>query len=944
MLQKKRCLGFWSVMLFCILLPVFTITVHAEEEEAKKVRVGYMIYDGYQNGGEGEVKSGSSYEYFQKIRYYTNWEYEYVYGSLSEMLELLERGEIDIMSSITYSEERAEKYFYSEESHGSETYYLYIHADDNEIVPSDLKTLAGKTVGVTSGSYQETYLRAWCKKVNIFCNIVTYEYIDDLRMALTNREVDAIVDVRILAEEKGRIPWKSIYRFTSEPLYFIVSKSRPDLLQELNDAQAYIVSTDEYYGYETMKKYHDGVNYHNAYLTKKQEKYLEEHGVIKVGYLEGTNPLAFTDPVTGKMSGLCAEYLDIMTAAYEIKFETCVYYDENQLIRDLIAGKVDIIFPLGMGYWAAEQAGITLSTSICNLPMTAIYQSLGEKHTFEKIAVNQYSPTQEGYAIEHYPEAEIYYVKNTEEALKAVTSGAADVYFVRSSSLEYMNQNYNIYEEFRTMSVRNDMEAFMATRNDETTLAIILDKGISLLTDTQRDAAKFRYTYAVGKASLWDVIKDNAEFVIGMGLIVVLICVLIVILSRLQINKVHVKNLEKEKDKAEKAERAKTEFLSHMSHDIRTPMNAIIGFTNFIKEETDVEKIKQDYIPKMELASNHLLMLINDVLEMSRIDTGRLVFQRDIHDIRDIAESVLTVMRMQAKEKGLTLISDISVTDGIVNCDQNHLSRVIMNLLSNAVKFTPAGGTVKLSLHQQPNAPEGYLAYEIKVSDTGIGMKPEFLQHVFEPFERERTSTVSGMQGTGLGMAIVKRIVDTAGDDISVESELGKGTMFTLNVTLIAGSAVNKSELKKKDSIQRHHSLEELKRYFKGRRILLVEDNEFNSTIANVILENAGFLVETAENGQEAVHMVINAPVPDYYDVILMDIQMPVMNGYEATKAIRKLEDERSKVNIIAVTANAFESDKSDAREAGMNGHVSKPIDVDVLYNVLLDITEVKED
>ncbi len=940
---KKRYLSFLCVLIVCVLLPVFTSTVYAEEaEEQKKVRIGYMEYEGYQNGGEWEVKSGSAYEYYQKIKYYTNWDYEYVYGSISDMFTKLENGEIDIMACVTYSKEREEKYLFSEESHGLETYYLYTHVDNTEITPAKLSTLNGKNIGVTLGTYQEQYLREWCAENEITCNIIPYEYMEDLHNALTKKEVDAIIEVRILADNKEETPWKSIYRFTSGSLYFIVNKDRTDILKELNDAQAYIVSTDEFYSYETMKKYHDGVNYHNTYLNQSQQQYLKNCGVLKVGYLEGMNPLSFTDSTTGKISGLASEYLELMTDVYGIEFETYVYRDENTLIEDMLAGKLDIILPLGMGYWAAEEKNVALSTAICSMPMTAIYCELGESHTFERVAVIKNSPTQEGYVMQYYPTAGICYVNNTKEALEAVADGIADVYFVRSSSLEFMSQNFQLYDRFRTMSVLDDMEAFMATRTEDTTLSIILDKGISLLTDAQRDASRFRYTYEVGKVSLWQAVKDNIGIVIGIGVILSLFCAVLIVTLRLRINKKNMDLLVEARNKAEKAEKAKTEFLSQMSHDIRTPMNAIIGFTNFIKEENNIRVIKDDYVPKIEMASNHLLMLINDVLEMSRIDTGKLVFQRDIHDIRTIVESVVTVMRIQAEKKGLSLTCDISVSDPIVNCDQNYLSRVIMNLLSNAVKFTPVGGSVSISVCQQQIVQYGYNTYEIKVSDTGIGMAPEFVKRVFEPFERERTSTISGMQGTGLGMAIVKRIVDTAGDEISVESVQGKGTTFTLHVTLMKGNVGKEGVVTKQGGAERQHSLEELKEYFKGRRILLVEDNEFNSTIAYVVLENAGFLVETAENGQEAVHKVVNAPVPDYYDVILMDIQMPIMNGYEATRAIRTLEDDRAKVKIIAVTANAFETDKENAKEAGMDGHVSKPLDVDALYNVLFEIAGMK--
>ncbi len=929
------------LLIATILIPVFAGSVSATElKEQKTVRVGYMLYDGYQNGGEGEVKSGSAYEYYQKIRGYADWEYEYVYGSVGEVFEMLEKGEIDIVACVTYSEERAKKYLFSEESHGSETYFLYTHVDNKDITPANLNSLDGKKVGVTRGSHQEQYFKKWCKDRNIACDIVVYEHIENMRNALTNKDIDAMVEICTHSSESEEIPWKSIYRFKSEPLYFAVSKTRPDLLNELNDAQAYIVSTDEYYGYDVMKKYHNGLNYYNAYLTPRQERYIENCGVLKVGYLEGTNPLSFTDPETGKMSGLCAEYLESISVSYGLQFETYVYQDENAMIEDLRLEKLDIIFPLGMGYWAAEELGISLSSSICTLPMTAIYiNAVRDDNTFEKIAVNEYSPTQKGYIQQHYPEAEICYVKNTKQALDAIKKGDADAYFVRSSSLEYMNEKFKIYDKFRTMTVRKDMEAFMAIRTEETTLSVILDKGISLLTNPQKDSAKFRYTYDVGKISLWQAMKENAELVIGMMIIVILIGVVLIFVARQQADKAYLKSLEQARDKAEKAERAKTEFLSQMSHDIRTPMNAIIGFTNFIKEENDINLIKEDYVPKIETASNHLLLLINDVLEMSRIDSGKLVFKRENNDMQAIIENVVTVMRMQAEEKDLTVTTNISVKDRWVYCDQNHLSRVIMNLLSNAIKFTPAGGKVAISVEQQAGAPEGCSSYRIKVADTGIGMSPEFLEKVFEPFERERTSTISGMQGTGLGMAIVKNIIDTAGDTIVVESELGKGTTFTLDAVLMKGEERKKHlQVGKEGEVsEKQHSIDELKAYFHGRRILLVEDNEFNSTIAAVLLENAGFLVETADNGKAAVNKVIQAPVPDYYDVILMDVQMPIMDGYEATKAIRSLPDDRSKIKIFAVTANAFEADKENAKAAGMNGHIAKPIEVDALYRTLLN-------
>ncbi len=394
--------------------------------------------------------------------------------------------------------------------------------------------------------------------------------------------------------------------------------------------------------------------------------------------------------------------------------------------------------------------------------------------------------------------------------------------------------------------------------------------------------------------------------------------------------------LKAERDKAEQAQKAKSEFLFQMSHDIRTPMNAILGFTNFIKSSNEIDTIHTEYVPKLETAGGQLLMLINDALEMSRIESGKLVFHHTVQDIRSIIANVLIVMQMQAEEKGVELISDFSVQHPIVNCDHNHMNRVVMNLMSNAVKFTPAGGRVSVSLKEQPDAPDGYSVFELKIADTGMGMSPEFLRKAFEPFEREQTSTVSGMQGTGLGLTIVKQIVEAAGDRISVESKQGEGTVFTLNLTLHRGEETELQNMQGGDG--KMPSAEQMAEYFNGKRILLVEDNEFNLTIAQTILENAGFSVETATDGRMAVNKVTGTPTPDYYDAILMDVQMPVMNGYEATREIRALTDGREQTKIIAVTANAFDTDRDDAMAAGMDAHIAKPIDISVLYRTLWDI------
>lgn len=390
-------------------------------------------------------------------------------------------------------------------------------------------------------------------------------------------------------------------------------------------------------------------------------------------------------------------------------------------------------------------------------------------------------------------------------------------------------------------------------------------------------------------------------------------------------------NLRVELQAAERANQAKTVFLSNMSHDIRTPLNAIIGYSALAEGETVDEDKLREYIDKIGIAGRHLLDLINDVLEMSRIESGKMHLEEAPTDIKSALDEVATVFADQMKAKGLNFSVDASgVTDRYVICDRVRCTRVIMNLISNSYKFTPEGGTVSVML-TEGDRKDGRADYELRVKDNGIGMSKEFATRVFDSFERERTSTVSNVQGTGLGMAITRRIVEMMGGTIEVETEQGKGTEFIVRVN---------HEIASKDDMgipARHdHHCD----CAEGMRLLLAEDVEVNAEIAVVMLKSMGFEVETAVNGRETVDMVMEAE-PGYYDAILMDIQMPVMNGYEATELIRALpEPEVASIPIIAVTANAFAEDVQKALDAGMNAHISKPLNKDDMKKVLREVFE----
>ena len=375
---------------------------------------------------------------------------------------------------------------------------------------------------------------------------------------------------------------------------------------------------------------------------------------------------------------------------------------------------------------------------------------------------------------------------------------------------------------------------------------------------------------------------------------------------------------------ANKASKAKSAFLSNMSHDIRTPMNAIVGFTNLAIAHIDNKEQVEEYLKKIMTSGNHLLNLINDVLDMSHIESGKMQLEEKPCNLTDIVNGLRNILQADANAKQIELqVDTANVVNENICCDKLRLNQVLLNLLSNSVKYTEAGGTVSLRITEKPGAPAGCAVYEFYIKDNGLGMSQEFVERIFEPFEREKTSTISGIQGTGLGMAITKNIVDMMNGTITVKSKQGEGSEFTVTFTFRLHAGTKEKGVPKKKG--RHHT----------GRILLAEDVELNQEIAVAILEDAGFSTEVASNGQIAVEMLAKSE-PGYYQVVLMDVQMPVMGGYEATKEIRELENEElAKIPIIAMTANAFEEDKQEALKCGMNGHIAKPIDIQNLFETL---------
>ena len=490
------------------------------------------------------------------------------------------------------------------------------------------------------------------------------------------------------------------------------------------------------------------------------------------------------------------------------------------------------------------------------------------------------------------------------------------------------------------------MEACFAVRSGEGTLLSILNKTLKAMPSDMLTSALAIYDSTADKVTFLDFVKDNmlAFFVTAGFFVLTILSIILVLLRKARkaeaVAKLAANDTQKLNDKleialkkAEDASLAKTRFLNNMSHDIRTPMNAILGYAQLMEDELKEKDLPEtsEYLKKLQQSGNLLLSIINNVLDMARIESGRMEIDENYGMIEDIWQTLFEIFDDEAKKKNIALHYTINVEHEHILTDVTKVKEIFVNILSNAMKYTPSGGSVMINVDELPCSEPGYMIVRTRVSDTGIGMSQEYLTNIFEAFTRERNTTKSKIAGTGLGMSIVKKYVELLGGTIDVESELGKGSTFTVTLK----HKIADENYYVKNYAENPETYSEI---LKDRKILLAEDNDLNAEIAEAILERAGLKTERVEDGIQCVNKIEKMPAGTY-DMILMDIQMPKMNGYKATQAIRRLPDkDKAYIPIVAMTANAFEEDKRDAFAAGMNGHIAKPIQVDKLLSTLAEV------
>ena len=1066
---KPVCL----LLCFFLLFTLLPVSVKAEETKSKVVRVGWYE-DSYNITGKNGERSGYGYEYQQSVASYTGWSYEYVNAGWSELLKMMENGQIDMMSGVSYTEERAESMLFSELPMGEEKYYLYADLTNTDISASDLKSLNGKRVGLLSGSVHATQFYEWENEHNLQLQHVPIIGLEDAVDKLNKHEIDCLVSAE--TPQLVDIGMSALFIIGGSDIYFVINKDRPDIKEELDNAMRKMQNDKPFYADELYQRYLSATS--AAVLSSEEQDWLEKHGPIRVGWLNNDSGVSSEDTESGEVVGVINDYINFAADCLgnrKLDFELVEFDSQEEQIQALKDDEIDMIFHFSQVPYAAEQNGFILSNTVWSDNVAAVTsQTYFDENTENRVAVEKGNLLLKWYLSYNYPNWETVEYDTSKDAEKAVKDGRADCLIAGFGQLTGYMEDSKLHGVYLTQP---DNAAFAVSQKN-TVLMSILEKTLKTMPSSMLTGALSMYENTLKKVTLTDFIKQNLLAIAAVFVLIFLLILSVITASLKKSRAAEIKakqaasksmelnqklqeshqELEVALLRAESANSAKTTFLNNMSHDIRTPMNAIIGFTSLAASHINNKEKVKEYLSKISTSSEHLLSLINDILDMSRIESGKVKISENPLHLPDLLHDIRTIVQPNIASRQLEfLIDTVDVRDEDIIADKLRLTQILLNILSNGIKFNRIGGTIAIRVKQLKTAPTGYGSYQFIIRDTGIGMKPEFQEHIFESFSREETSTVSGIQGTGLGMAITKNIVDMMGGTITVKSEEGKGSEFTVNLTFkLSGEKKTYEKIEKlqglkvlvadddtdtclsvssmlteigmrsewtvsgKEAVIRtKHAMEigdEFYAYiidwlmpdmngietvrrirrvigesrpiiiltaydwsdveeeareagvtafcekplfmsqlrdllsnpvpteqtpvektldYTGKRILLVEDNELNQEIAQTILEGAGFTIDTADNGMTAVEKMEQA-APGQYDLILMDIQMPIMNGYEASKRIRALKDSvKASVPIIAMTANAFEEDREKSYEAGMNGHLAKPVSVESLMNMI---------
>ena len=883
----------YMIVCAALLLSFFT-TVNAAEKEApeKIIRVG-ALGDTFNYVTEKGMRKGYSYELLETLAGYTGWKFEYVACNWTDCFEKLQNGEIDILGDIAYTEERTDRMLFSDVPMGVEKYYLYADFSSDDISSTDFKTLNGKRIGVLIGAKPEVMLKEWELKNKLKTIHVNIESKEDALAKLENGEIDCFVslDGSFWADKNVSI----ITRIGKSNIYFAINKDHPEIKKDLELAMRQLEEDRPFYLSDLYKQYFSSD--YTPVFSSEEKSWLKEHGAIRMGFLANDVGASVIDPSSGKVTGAITDYIQYAVECLgkqDLTFTLMGYDSYEEEIEALKKNEIDMIFHFNQHPNAMEKYHFACTNTTWTYNLTAVTNKPHFNENDEnRVAISKDNKSFREHIEYYYPHWKILEYDTDKEMAEAVNSGEAD-FFITGVTLA---SKYSRDPSFYSVPLLYSEKAAFAVNNGNKNLLTILNKTLNAMPNNMLTSSLAMYENNSRKITLGDYIKHNLLKVSIVSVVTVL-SVMTVILVLLR--------------KARKAEAIATRAAIH---------------TQELNEKLQVAVEKAESANNQSCGQN-LLSLLNDVLDLARIENNKTEMEYVISDIGADFETWVMMFLNQAEEKKQTITETKHLLYPYVYMDVSHVSEIFINIISNAIKYTNNGGVINCDISQVPGKKNGWCDVIITVKDNGIGMSDQFLNHIYEPFERERNSTISRVEGSGIGMGIVKKLVELMDGSVDVQSKIGDGSTFTVIIPCKIAS--------KEESVAKRDKGTHDKASLVGARILVVEDNDINAEIATELLEEEGCIIERACNGVECIDMLEKAD-NSYYAMILMDIQMPVMNGYDATRKIRRMKNQnKAQIPIIAMTANAFTEDRQMALDVGMNDHVSKPIDMNILVPIMM--------
>lgn len=910
------------LLILTVAMVVIGLPCVAWADSPATVRVGIVESLGYIEPDENGDERGYDADFTLKIAQYAGLKVQWVVeDNYSTLLTDLENGTIDMAPGVSKTSDREQRFIFSDTWMGRGNMSICARSADGRFDYGEINQLKDKHFGVLAGSSMIDALAAWASSHGFEPNLTQYSSEAEVESALMNSEVDLIIYGGSPPPDGSRV----INQFNPTAYYMVFARDNTTLKTEVDSAMSRIMSEDTLYQEKLFEKYRGSLSYQTRAFTTDEKAFIAEHPTVKVAVLADNLPYSEVSS-KGVARGIIVDYYDALSDLCGVDFEYVAFATQADEFAAVANGEVDMVGLVVDDVTDASNSGLILTTDYTT--QTAVeLKRVGTEHV-SKVAVLDADSSQMRRSLALAGMTyEVTSYNSVADCFAALENNDVDAIFCGMPAATWiLNQHRSSDFTITTMSELNWGVCGGVAQGEEA-LGSVLSKAtlssglmIDSIIATNTLPEQSFMTLLNRLPLMWTIIAG------GVSLVVILVIISLVMRNRRQRELVALTNAESDLKAAEEARRTESEFLSNMSHDMRTPLNGILGFTGLAISSDDPGQVSE-YLEKIEQSGNLMLDLVNDVLDLSKLESGKMELHPEVVDARELVRKMTDTIRQLADDKGITFVIDTErASFQPIRIDSTRAEQIFLNLLSNAVKYTPEGGTVWFTIERLEEPVDG-CDCRVTVRDNGIGMSKVFLPHVFEPFVQEGRKESRNVQGTGLGLSIVKKIVDEMGGTISVESVEGKGSTFVVQLPIEPASP---DQLPAASASSRRPPLD-----LGGRRVIVCEDNRMNQEIADTLLGSRGIEACDASDGRECLDLFMQSEEGSI-DAILMDVRMPVMDGIEATMAIRSLSRPDAKtVPIIAMTADAFKEDVDRCMTAGMTGYVSKPIDPNKLDEVL---------